>query len=483
MNLHSSETPSFSDGPANDPNSASTIRPPSSFTRSQYAGYGSALPWIVLLVLVISAAYARILHYATDKTPVPNDFIVYYIAAKIAAIGHPEPLYYAPQQQYSTQYLVTPTRNPGTLWDQTAAASGLGPTLHFVTPPFVALLLEPLSHLSWPRAYKVWCWLTSLMVFASIYLIMRLANASPFWPSLAVAVAAGFAFFPYIQTIWYGQMDALILITWTMGAYLWSKQRSTASAFFFALGTMVKLMPVLAVGVFFVRRQWRWLVAYGFWIAVLLGVSIWRLGLQNHLDWLHRVYPTLACGAPYVESRSLPSFLEALYFRRVFIYTLPSSIPTLLCWVTKMSGGAIYLGVLYWFWKKNRDADHLAYELAVMPVVALIVTPMIGRHYFLFALLPLGYLWTVFLSRGRKMEDLRLLALVTLWYGIKMPEYLLLKVRLLSLLLMGSWVAMTLLFLWLCLKSYDAASTSSHETLPAMRSGISPLEYNSSKGQ
>ncbi len=443
---------------------------PASPVRQLIARNGGKLPWIVFLALVLSSVYVQQLHFATSNSKPPDDFPVYYIAAKIAATGTRQPLYYPSGTRYSLREILEPGREPGTLWDQTARAAGLGPTLHFLTPPFTALIMEPLSRFPWQRAYLVWTWLSDLMLIASIYFALRLARAKPFWPWFAVCGAAGFAFFPFIQGLWLGQIDGLILITWTLGAYLWSRHRPVASAFCFAVGTMVKVTPVLAVGLFVIRRQWRWLAAYCAWMAVLLGVSIWQLGLQNHLDWLRTVYPALSCGAPYFENRSISSFLLALFNGGVFVHGIPQSVPALLCLIGKVTSAAVYLGALYLLWKKNRKSDGLAFELLTIAVISLAVSPISWRHYFVLALLPLVYLWVVALGEKGSGFEVKLLALITLWFGVKAPEYMLLKVRFLSLLEPAGWVAVTLLFFWLCLRMYRfAALPDSDRESPASR--------------
>ena len=419
----------------------------------------SPLPWIVFLALILSAAYAHTLHYQGARVPPPEDFQVFYVGAKIAAQGERPLLYYAPGGRYTLSMIAEKTHEPGTLWDQVAQASGLGATLHFCTLPFTALILEPLSHVPWSKAYMLWCWLSALLLVASVHYTLRLARARPFWPMLAVFVAAGLAFFPYIQGLWLGQIDGLILVSWVLGTYLWSRGKPVSSAFCFAVGTMVKLTPALVAPLFLLRRQWRWLAAYCGWMAALTGVSIWRLGLENHIAWYRMVYPILSCPVPYIENRSLGSFLIALYYGGVFLYNhIPQSIPGFVCLFAKTASAGAFLGALYLLWKRNRHSSGLTYELIIMSVISLVVSPTSWRHYFVLTLLPLVYLWVVLLKSGERSFELKLLALVTLFFGLKIPEYLFFKFHLLSLIVPGSWVAVTILLFWLCLRLYDPAT-------------------------
>jgi len=64
-----------------------------------------------------------------------------------------------------------------------------------------------------------------------------------------------------------------------------------------ALATIVKLTPLLAIGVFLVRRRWKWLAFYALWMVLLMGIGVWHLGWQNHRLYLSKL-STLSCGVP-----------------------------------------------------------------------------------------------------------------------------------------------------------------------------------------
>ena len=66
-------------------------------------------------------------------------------------------------------------------------------------------------------------------------------------------------FFPFRNTLVCGQVNVSILFVWTLGVYLLKRQRPMASALCFALGTVLKISPVVAVPFLALRRQWRWL--------------------------------------------------------------------------------------------------------------------------------------------------------------------------------------------------------------------------------
>ena len=89
--------------------------------------------------------------------------------------------------------------------------------------------------------------------------------------TFALMFAATCFFFPFKSTLVFGQVNISILFVWTLGVYLLKRQRPMASALCFALGTVLKIAPVVAVPFLALRRQWRWLAAYMVGVVVSPG--------------------------------------------------------------------------------------------------------------------------------------------------------------------------------------------------------------------
>jgi len=159
---------------------------------------------------------------------------------------------------------------PDTEWNQVAHQNGLGDTLHFSAPPIVATLLVPLGRLPYQLAFMVWRVLTDLFFFLAIWICLKLCQAlSP--ATLLICTLAGFAFQPFALTLEKGQFGALLLLTWSAGVLFAEKKQDVLSALMLALATIVKLTPLLAIGVFLVRRRWKWLAFYALWMVLLMA--------------------------------------------------------------------------------------------------------------------------------------------------------------------------------------------------------------------
>ena len=386
---------------------------------------------------------------------VGEDFPIYYTAGKVARARGDRTLYYpAPDGGKLSLRNLLDTVPPQTAWGRIAAASGFQSTGRFMAPPFTALLAAPITALRPRTALLLWRVATVLELTIAVYLICILLQGS--W-SLSgfflVSAAAALSFFPLVETLYQGQVDAVVLLLWVLGVWLVHTKSPYSSAFCFALATMIKASPVLVVGVFLLRRQWRWLAAYIVWMCAFLAAGVWQLGWQNHTFWLSRVLPILSGGVPYFASKSLPSFLSELYLRQVplEVQGLPS-IPAALRVLTKALSLLLYSGTLYYFWHRCRSAKHLVYELTVLPLVILLASPESFRHHYLLATLPLLYLWyksQAWVS-GHVVFRLALLGIATTIIGTLFIDYVIVSVRSakIDLLLSGLYPAATILLLY-----------------------------------
>lgn len=231
---------------------------------------------------------------------------------------------------------------------------------------------------------------------------------------------------------------------------------------------MLKVNPVLVCGVFLIRRQWRWLAAYMLWVGAFLWIGIWHLGWQNHVLWTRSVLPIVSCGVPYFASKSLPTLVVNIYLHQVPLETanLPA-IPMALCWFNKSLGFALYGGILFYFWKKNKTSTNVVYELLVVALVVLLISPESFRHHYLVAVLPLLYFWMR--SRFEASRSVAIhwttLAFLTLSIGTEFPDDLITRVRnpVLDLSLSALVPAATLLLLYSSIVVCPKEPAGSHE--------------------
>lgn len=385
---------------------------------------------LVVLVILLSGQgqrflhdYHTVVHTASDLADVPGDFRVYYVAANVAGQHGDRQLYYPFDKTFSTLLGTVPK---GTAWNRIAKADGFEKgTMAFVYSPFGALLLEPLSYMRWPLALLFWRIIMSAMMLGSIYLALLLTETTQPLVPFVILVAAVFSFFPFTETMYQGQIDPIILLCWVGGVYLIKKDRPVWSALLFAIGTLIKVSPVIVVGLFLLRRQWKWLASYMAWCVSLLGISIWRLGWENHWIWATKIFPALSQGLPHYANKSLLSLIYEVYLWRVPM-DIDLAPPHLLGQIFSILNVLLYGGTLFYFWRRTRGTSAITYELTVLALLALVISPVAWRHHFLLALLPLIFLW--FRSRDDWRDSL-VLAVSTLAMGTVLVDYVIVAVR------------------------------------------------------
>src|SRR5207302_4708945 len=196
---------------------------------------------------------ARNFRGQANPSAMPIDFPVYYVAGTMAGTG--AELYEVPSgdprlRPYFVLYDVNPSSDAG----RQAQRLGFSSVSPFLYPPLAALAMRPLTYFSPRFALFLWRCLSGLLTLVSVYFIVATFARENIWISFVLALAGAFAFFPFVETIDLGQINALILACWAGGIFLAVRRYFVSSAFFFALGTLIKITPVFALGVFVVRR-------------------------------------------------------------------------------------------------------------------------------------------------------------------------------------------------------------------------------------
>ncbi len=398
----------------------------------------------VVVLLVLSAQFQRFLqqykdestgaisadpstaHSSAPRKEFSGDFRVYYTASLVAASPGDHRLYYPPRDSHLIWTIeLHPLNTP---WARSAISAGFTTTMHFLYPPFAALLLEPLSLFKWQTSLLIWRIVLVGMVLVSIYCCILFTGRENLWLKFGIATAAALSFFPLMETLAEGQIDPLILLCWVGGIYFIKTDHPIWSALLFAVGTLVKVSPVIVVGLFLLRRQWKWLFSYAGSLVALIALSIWRLGWDNHVVYLRQVLPTLSCGIANLANKSLVGFINDLYLRRVPLDI--ASVPAWLCMLTKVIGMSMFAAVLVYFWRRNKTSSTLVQELITVSLVTLLVSPVSWRHHYLLILIPLLFLWNaLWNAAGQNWFDIAVLAVTTLGVGTVFPDYVSAAVR------------------------------------------------------
>jgi hypothetical protein len=342
-----------------------------------------ALAWVALVLFAVGV-FAQRLHTIGTRI----DFSAYYVAAHLAAEHPPGELYY--QATFPDGRIAPSGAAAG--WQEVVQRYGVAKAITFVYPPFFAVLLKPLAHFSYDTAYRLWSALTVLLTFASVWISLRLGGQR--WSAeLAVIVAVGlFSYCPFFYELVVGQVASLLLFCCALGVWLLSRERDWGSALCFAVATMIKITPILAVPLLAMHRKWKWLAAYGCWMVILLGFSVWQTGWAAHEAFWHGVMPSVSCGITSADNVSLVAYVQELFLGFVPIGRYQSTLPELTCAVSK-AASFVVLGLGMFQFYRHRRKETLVLHLVLLLLLSLAISPITWIHHYVIALLPFLYLW------------------------------------------------------------------------------------------
>ena len=187
------------------------------------------------------------------------------------------------------------------------------PPLPYTYPPLFAILLSPLTFLSFRVVSRIWLlanaalWLGLVLLLANevrVFLGARLASTAPadhrssnplarVWqrwrddPAPLVALAAtallGLAFAPAVQTLALGQIDLLVLAPLALVPWLTRHGHERWIGVAIGLAAMLKLTPVLLIGYLLLRRRWQATLGALVTLAILAAVSAALVGPDHVL--------------------------------------------------------------------------------------------------------------------------------------------------------------------------------------------------------
>lgn len=362
------------------------------------------------------------------------DFNVYYTAALVARSDTDKNLYsyaeIADPENPASNVVVNPQLQPP-VPDSTygRAARQTKSDGQYLYPPFFALLVEPFTFLPFETAKIIWHVFIFLLACASVFLTVKLFYAD-YLTAAAIALAAVAVMeftLPMQDLLFGGNVSSVILFLCAAGIYLHKKYPS-AGAFFFAVAVAVKLTPIVVLPLMLVRRQWKWAIAFCGWSVLLLAISVWHLGWQNHAEFAARVLPAMSSGVPHLDNRSLSTAIYAVSAGKFFSneeirrgdYIFPEKTPVLLFKIlTVVSFG----GLLFFFWSKNKTDSGLTVEIMILLLWTLIFSPVSLRYGYLLAVAPVVFAWLHPLTKTASTARLATLSAATFMIFSILPSY------------------------------------------------------------
>jgi hypothetical protein len=357
------------------------------------AGVGT-IPAVLLLIVLVHASgsffYLTLWRTAFAADFDVNDFKAYYAGAIALSEDRPDLLY----PDASTLNLGVLPDQP---WVQFAVERGVPTPSGYIYPPFLAVVLQPITQLSYHRANQLWFLLNIGMFVISI---MALASWSPSGKNRGANVLAAGAliftalnFYPVFRALQTGQVSLLILFL--LAAALWFLQRGKEipAGALVGLATAVKLTPGILVIYFLVARKYKAAAAAAGAGILALAVSVGGAGIGNHFQFVNEMLPALSRGAATFANQSISGFLIRLVMDTTINAFEFVDEPG---WVRFLARGlsvSVLLASL-WLGRKLALRGETAAGYGLVVLASLMASPISWEHHYTVALIPIAILMT-----------------------------------------------------------------------------------------
>lgn len=315
--------------------------------------------------------------------------------------------------------------------------------------PFFLFLVFPFSFLPYDAAELVWLWLNIIAVVPAIIALKRGFETTVTNPHriylilfLSFLICAKF-FFPLIKNL---NVHFLILCLIFGAFYFLLKQKKLLAALLMALAITIKIVPVLTLPYFALKKQWLFLSAAVIFTVIFNLLPAFYFGADLNFRLLNDWYNHVLVNNEFHEingplNLSLKGQLERYlvgvdYTKRTFDpdyqnINVISISKNQADWIWRISVLAMSAGTLFLIWfssklrnrikfsnqnieKLNDSKDNLSakmpnrfdsfayHEFGLMICLSLLIAPRSNRYYFLALFFPLiPFIHTVFRNKSK----------------------------------------------------------------------------------
>jgi Glycosyltransferase family 87 len=317
----------------------------------------------VAVLVLLGAAWVRSA-WLMPLRNYPFDFSINYTGARLLrAEGHAADLYdraaLAEEAAPYTYYPVLYTKL----------------FLTYIQTPLTAVLILPVASMSLDDAQTVLVTTSNILLVASVAIVILTLG-----PSRLLVLAAFVIFATYeamFDSLRLGNVDALIVFCLALSFLALRRGRPWLIGAPLAAAAILKMSPVIVIGYFAFRREWRVLAGALLGSACVLVLSLAVAGPQNHVTFVRETLPLLSKGSTFYDNISLGGALARWWFGPTSWYYEDevSDWPLTLRALSLVLTAAIVLGA-YAVSRRDREAGFM-----LATAVAVLVAPISWSFY------------------------------------------------------------------------------------------------------
>ncbi|MBN1478353.1 DUF2029 domain-containing protein [Candidatus Sumerlaeota bacterium] len=173
--------------------------------------------------------------------------------------------------------------------DLMAEGHNLGGINPYVYLPFTGLTMSPVTQMHFHRSARVWFGVSQVALLLAIALTgAHLAGRrwwhAPWMMALGILIAA--LMMPLYRQSTAGQLNGVLTLALVIILISLERRWDWLAGLAIAFATLLKLSPGLFILWLLWRRAWRPLAWTAGWLALLMIWSLWRVGIDTHLEFL-----------------------------------------------------------------------------------------------------------------------------------------------------------------------------------------------------
>lgn len=252
------------------------------------------------------------------------------------------------------------------------------PRVHkYVYPPILALLIRPLTYLSFDNAKIVWT------VFVNPIILLLIVLCSKKW--LVSNLLTAYLFFlittfnSLYETIAFGQINILLLLFILLSIYFYFKKNIILTALFLTAGIFTKILPVILLLFFVSFKEYKYIVWSIIFSSLFLIFQIFTNGFHVTYHYFFNTLPSFSRGAgPGIANHSFYSFLQFAISNTMIINLI------------------FYLVIIYFLIRIIKIKDRIGFLIINIALLHLIPKTVWEHHYLILFTIPFLLMQTKF---------------------------------------------------------------------------------------
>jgi hypothetical protein len=266
--------------------------------------------------------------------------------------------------------------------------------------PFSALAAWPMTTLPPLVAKHYWLIFNIALVAVIVVLLRSLTQLSLRRVLLVTAMS-----FPLNKNLLFGQYYILLLFVLTFACWCYIRQRRFLSGFLIGIGFGLKLFPLLYLGYFLRKKDWR---AFAGGVISSLGVtiiSVAAFGWQAHRVLSVQILPWALRGEamdPYnTSSASLATLLHRLFiFEPIWNPTPSIHAAWMFAVLLPLLQTLLFAPALLLANPGGNNAKQLQLEWSAVLIASLAISTLPASYHFTLLILPVCLMWNVIQKHG-----------------------------------------------------------------------------------